>query len=61
LFGIKPEVMARPCRFSGKAVRFFARRWLIQRIPGLLGRPHFPFPESLPKVAEEDAPYRIRR
>jgi DNA mismatch endonuclease (patch repair protein) len=37
-----------------------ARLWLIQRIPGLLGKapPHSPVPEFLPMVADEEAPYR---
>jgi DNA mismatch endonuclease (patch repair protein) len=37
-----------------------ARLWLIQRMPGLLGKapPHSPVPEFLPMVAEEEAPYR---
>jgi DNA mismatch endonuclease (patch repair protein) len=35
-----------------------ARLWLIQRLPELLGRAPAPAPESLPMVADDQAPYR---
>jgi DNA mismatch endonuclease (patch repair protein) len=36
-----------------------ARLWLIQRIPGLLGKTPPSAPAALPMVAEEETPYRI--